>query len=1133
MAVSTILFYQCQYKKKTLPIPLPNTNLLMQNSFSNAESSQNPVRKNDPIVAEEDSSVPMNRLSASQMDMPVYFPKKSDKVHPYEKYVDPIEKLKDRIIFEHELEATLREMASISRNDKNITLYASKLALFSAMIELWDYSIQEHTLVTRIEAYLEDGSLPLAWSYPLNQLLVSQNPYKHPEKIKIEQNIHFYSRENINSYYRIYSPMENSKKLAIRASEEIEGYESGNHGLRIAIHQRSGSGPRTQALLNAHIREFMSGKRNFIFSSKTIDDEANRVSVLNFNINKNISKSDFHHKIKVKLTKLQENNSSTSLPERRRAIEELVNEMELSPDEKQKIKNAIKQNYDEYYDNSRNQRRTLMLYILDALKEGRKDYYQRRSKYLDQETLQSVLDQYPSGDWNKNKIAPSYKFEAATQHLENMREQVTNAKTYEDFESVAKEFNKHYYVVYRNLPTFSLSVAAIIEPSNLTESSKNEIRFLNKGDIPEILTKLQESLGLDYSKIFKVFKKLNEQFLETNFVSLIEELERAVIKTEYYTLYDYPVEEERTVKENIDPLYQPECIFKAVENLRTFLETKEDSVPQDIRDEIKKQYPVLNSLEEQAAWRILEEIEQNNDLKEKGVSIIEKIAYKKKILQPNESIENFLIRFSNQSLAGYQNLRQQLYNSEIAMKQILKTNQNVEGIYQKTISSLNNHFFSILNQLHSLQFTISSKDDVGGRAETEGKFYGTLAINPNQDEKGNFTIWAIEKRILILKTLPHSLVSLHQAAGIIVEEGGPLSHAVSIAKELRIPMVTGAKKALTRFKHLDRKPVCLTINKSGNKLELASSPALQSLADIPKQPIMRDPQIIRNSAGGKGKHLIQLSSSFDLLPQIEGIECTFPPFVVLRADKEIADFYETKRYGITALKSEISSYYNQCSREPISRDFCDKTISLIQSRIDETSLPFDLKKYIEPFNMKPLIARSSALVEDGTSSFAGMFTSIPNLTSIKSVEKAIKEVLLSSFSKEIIDYVKLRNITDYSPFDMAVILQEYVGDADLSGVAFSQNNQVKIQLIRGVGGGVDGKEEPDEIIVDAEKQMILQTVTETRSSLLHLEQIRKIGLLIHKLEEIFKFPVDVEFAIKKDGEDKLVFYLLQVRPITS
>ena len=147
-----------------------------------------------------------------------------------------------------------------------------------------------------------------------------------------------------------------------------------------------------------------------------------------------------------------------------------------------------------------------------------------------------------------------------------------------------------------------------------------------------------------------------------------------------------------------------------------------------------------------------------------------------------------------------------MYTSDLALQWMEKADQNVEGVFQRMISPLNSGVEGVLSQLLSFG-SAPSGTSLGGLALKQGKFYGILDVEPKTITAG---------KIVVLKTVPHNLTELKKASAIIVEEGGPLSHAAHIARELAIPMVTGAKEATTHLKPLNGQPVRLTAGSAGN-----------------------------------------------------------------------------------------------------------------------------------------------------------------------------------------------------------------------------------------------------------------------------------------------------------------------------
>ncbi len=200
--------------------------------------------------------------------------------------------------------------------------------------------------------------------------------------------------------------------------------------------------------------------------------------------------------------------------------------------------------------------------------------------------------------------------------------------------------------------------------------------------------------------------------------------------------------------------------------------------------------------------------------------------------------------------------------------------------------------------------------------------------------------------------------------------------------------------------------------------------------------------------------------------------------------------------------------------------------------------------------------RSSAQEEDGTQySFAGIFESYLYVCKEDLAEKIVK-VLQSGESERVKAYKKQHNLPAINALP-AVIIQEMV-EADVAGVAFGMNilnnqtNEKIINTVFGLGEGlVSGELDADSFVIKNSKEVIENITTkthqivfnksakegttktsveaekQTKPTLSH-EQILVIDKILSRLQEEFKHPQDIEFAIKDD-----VIYLLQTRNITQ
>lgn len=112
----------------------------------------------------------------------------------------------------------------------------------------------------------------------------------------------------------------------------------------------------------------------------------------------------------------------------------------------------------------------------------------------------------------------------------------------------------------------------------------------------------------------------------------------------------------------------------------------------------------------------------------------------------------------------------------------------------------------------------------------------------------------------------------------------------------------------------------------------------------------------------------------------------------------------------------------------------------------------NLKKMLETLGSRPLIVRSSSILEDQYgSAFAGIYKSVfcPNQGDfqerLQQLELAIKKIYLSAFSADAINYRKKRGLGGHTD-EMAVLIQTVEGRShknyhfpDVAGIAFSKN----------------------------------------------------------------------------------------------
>ncbi|MDP4039236.1 MAG: phosphoenolpyruvate synthase [Candidatus Pacearchaeota archaeon] len=203
----------------------------------------------------------------------------------------------------------------------------------------------------------------------------------------------------------------------------------------------------------------------------------------------------------------------------------------------------------------------------------------------------------------------------------------------------------------------------------------------------------------------------------------------------------------------------------------------------------------------------------------------------------------------------------------------------------------------------------------------------------------------------------------------------------------------------------------------------------------------------------------------------------------------------------------------------------------------------------------PFVAvRSSAISEDGkNASFAGQQESFLNVKGNDSLLLNVKKAFASLFSPRAMYYRKKKGFKVNEK--TAVVIQRMV-DSQKSGVMFSKNpikddNNLVIEAVFGLGSGIaSGMISPDYYVMDRNSDIVERKVSDkgialTRNSsgktevvsltpeiskreVLTGHELKMLVQFASKLEEHYKKPQDVEFAIDKNG-----IYIVQSRAITS
>ncbi|MSR86172.1 hypothetical protein EXS74_02135, partial [Candidatus Woesearchaeota archaeon] len=253
----------------------------------------------------------------------------------------------------------------------------------------------------------------------------------------------------------------------------------------------------------------------------------------------------------------------------------------------------------------------------------------------------------------------------------------------------------------------------------------------------------------------------------------------------------------------------------------------------------------------------------------------------------------------------------------------------------------------------------------------------------------------------------------------------------------------------------------------------------------------------------------------------------------------------------------------------------------IQGLILSTPLPLQIRQVIleayEHMNIDPSIrgtkaedlimqgrepgyvaVRSSATAEDlPEASFAGEMASYLNIKGPKNLLAAVLACWASLYTARAM-YYRVKNHFAHEKVFIAVVVQKMV-NSDVAGVMFTVNpvtqdpNEILIEASYGLGEAVvSGSITPDEYNVnkkgfvvtkkiiakktwmyirDTEKMTTIKVdvpVARQEEDCLHAQDIKKLAEYAVKLEEHYKKPQDIEFAVEKTR-----VYITQTRAITT
>ncbi len=315
-----------------------------------------------------------------------------------------------------------------------------------------------------------------------------------------------------------------------------------------------------------------------------------------------------------------------------------------------------------------------------------------------------------------------------------------------------------------------------------------------------------------------------------------------------------------------------------------------------------------------------------------------------------------------------------------------------------------------------------------------------------------------------------------------------------------------------------------------------------------------------NIVGGKGANL----------GEIYNAKVNVPPGFVVTAQ---AYDYFIERAG---LKEKIKEMLSKIDYE--NTDLLDRVTEEIRNLIVNADLPKEMEEEIlEDYdilsvgdlkntkgtvldiikNSEPIFVavRSSATTEDlEGASFAGQQETYLNVKGNKELLLSIKKCFASLFTSRATYYRNKKGFNKVKA-SLAVVIQKMI-DSEKSGVVFSKDptnktDNIIVEAVFGLGEGiVSGTITPDEYIVNrnleildkkimdkkiaitrdssGKNQIVKLTNEKSHQQVLKDYEIKKIAEISLMLEEHYKKPQDIEFAIERDE-----VYVVQTRPITT
>ncbi len=335
-----------------------------------------------------------------------------------------------------------------------------------------------------------------------------------------------------------------------------------------------------------------------------------------------------------------------------------------------------------------------------------------------------------------------------------------------------------------------------------------------------------------------------------------------------------------------------------------------------------------------------------------------------------------------------------------------------------------------------------------------------------------------------------------KSSGIITEEGGILSHASVISRELKKPCII-AFKGITK------------LIKDGDLIELDAENGTVKILEKSKADSNKivglytlQSKVERQEVGNKAYNLAELAKFNNNVPEAIFLGISFFENIL----EEQGNLEKYKKFA-----TDLGKYKED-----------------IYKLIEDTYIGPEIFKERLNFDKYTYAVRSSSPNEDSDDkSFAGQYITELFCNSVDFTIKSIKKCWKSLLG---VGLEKYKNANNDAIFG-GIVVQRMV-TADFSGVMFTKNpvsnnkDCIVIESVKGVADKlVDNRVVPDRFFVNQERLEIVDEIN--RNNISH-EIILELASLGQKIEKYYGCEVDVEWACEDN-----VIYLIQCRPITT